>query len=153
MAEGAMILVLVVVVGFSLRGVDDYFARISYPPGAVAAWQDFHDRTEAGDRLLLFRNPVRVERRGGSVFRNLVPPQQAFYLDRAFDVQADFGVVVGQAGRYAGFVVPISDAIRHRRGLEVVRRRFPEVAVGSEVFFDLGARFGEDGPAGAGGVP
>jgi hypothetical protein len=153
LAGGGMFLGLAVVVGCSLRGTDDYFARISYPSGEVAAWKAIHGRTEVGDRLLLFRNPVRVERRGGYVFRNLVPPHQAFYLDRAFDVQTGLGAVVGQAGRYAGFVIPISDAIRHRRGLEPVRRRFPEVAVGSKVFFDLGARFGKDGPAGAGVGP
>ncbi len=153
LAGGGLFLGLAAVVGFSLPGTDDYFARISYPSGEVAAWKAIRGLTETGDRLLLFRNPVRVERRGGYVFRNLVPPHQAFYLDRAFDVQTGLDAVVGQAGRYAGFVIPISDAIRHRRGLEPVRRRFPEVAVANKVFFDLRARSGEEGRAGAGVGP
>ncbi|MBN2563260.1 MAG: glycosyltransferase family 39 protein [Phycisphaerae bacterium] len=134
---------MAVVVAFGLAGTDDYFGRVSYPPEEVAAWKGIRARTGAYDRLLLFRNPVRSERRGGYVFRNLVPPQEAYYLDRAFDVESDLEVVASRMSEYAGFVIPIQDALVRGEDLGMLRRRFAEEQVLVKLLFR---------PSGGGGV-
>lgn len=136
---------LVVLVGAGMLGVDQYFSRTAFPPEETVAWAAISARTRGDARVLLFRNPVRVEERGEYVFRNIVPPQVAFYLDRRFAVESSPAAVAGRAEGYAGYVIPIVDAIHQGERLAGLRRRFSEEAVGSLVWFDLGPREGPDG--------
>lgn len=130
-------------VGCGLVGADDYFGRLWYPPDEVRAWQSIHDQwTGSGDRVVLFRDPVRVETRGGYVFRNVVPPQLAYYLDRSLDAESNLSAVGAGPAHAVLFVMPFSDTISHGRRLGDVRRRYPDKLVGNQVVFDLRKRVG-----------
>ncbi len=125
------------VIVFGLRGIDAYFERVSYPPDAVAAWRRLHDeQTHPGDRVLMFLNPIREEQRGGYHFRNIVPPQFAYYLDRPFDVEPDLQKVREDVD-HSVFVVPVADAVRLGGRLGPLQARFPNEQVGNQVIFTL----------------
>jgi len=83
-------LVLALVIGaFCIRGTMDYYQRVKWPAEEWAAWREIHDATSANERVALAWSPIAVERQGHYEFRNIVPAQMAYYLDRAFDVIAD----------------------------------------------------------------
>ncbi len=136
-AESVRIAALLVTVGAGLLGVETYFSRTAYPPEEAAAWGMIRQRTSGEDRVLLFRNPWREEHRGGYVFRNIVPPHLAFYLDRRFAVEGSPESATARADAYAGYVIPIADAIRHGERLLPLRHRFPEEALGTLVWFEF----------------
>lgn len=126
-----------VVIVFGLRGVDAYFERIWYPSDAVTAWRRLHDeQSRAGDRVLMLVNPIRREQRGDYHFRNIVPPQFAYYLDRSFDVTPDLPAV-REDSSYAVFVLPVADAVRLGGRLAPLQARFPNKQVGDQVIFTL----------------
>ncbi|MFQ5424589.1 MAG: ArnT family glycosyltransferase [Phycisphaerae bacterium] len=145
------VIVLLAVVGWGLRTTDAYFQRRSYPQEDVIAWREIHDRrTRSGDRVLLYRNPVRVEQRGGYRFRNLVPPQMAYYLDQPFDVTADLEDLERVAPDQAVFIIPLADAARTGGRLDRLRHRWKASIVGSQMVFDLRGCRSERGRAGPG---
>lgn len=74
---------LLVVVFVECRlGTDRFFAVESCPAEYVAAWKAMHHGDPAETPLRLGWNPIHVSRFGGYAFRNIVPPQLAYYLDR-----------------------------------------------------------------------
>ena len=137
---------LIVTVGAGLLGVDDYFSRTAYPPEEAAAWALIRQRTAGDAGVLLFRNPYREEQRGGYVFRNIVPPHLAFYLDRRFAVEKSPEAATARADAYAGYVIPIADAIRQGERLQPLRGRFPEEVLGNLVWFEFRPGEGRNGP-------
>lgn len=71
------------------RGVDEFFARRQCPMEFIEACRAMHSATPPGERVVLQGDPIVTERFGSYVFRNITPPQLAYYLDRPFDVQRD----------------------------------------------------------------
>lgn len=124
-----------------LMGVDEYFQRVSNDLVLeVDDWRRIRRLTHDGDRVLLFRNPVREERRGDYRLRNVVPPQLAYYLDRAFAVEEDFSRVRAREKGFAMFILSKSDAVRNGEALSVLRRAYEERPLNMEVVFDLRRR-------------
>jgi hypothetical protein len=81
----AMVLAVVVIVE-CLRRTNRYFAEMSFPPNEVQAMQRVADMTKPDERIVLTWNPIAVDRHSSFEFRNIVPTQLAYYLDRAFVV-------------------------------------------------------------------
>ncbi|MFQ5501801.1 MAG: glycosyltransferase family 39 protein, partial [Phycisphaerae bacterium] len=130
-------LALIITVVFESRGTREYFARTAFPPAAVEDWRRIREMTAGGDRVLLFRNPIRIELRGGYRFRNIVPPQIAYYLDRRLGVERDFERVADQAGSFAVFVIPSRDADLFEPAWRGPLGRFRRMSLEGKVVFDL----------------
>ncbi|MBX3395897.1 MAG: glycosyltransferase family 39 protein [Phycisphaerae bacterium] len=96
---------------------------------AVAGWRRIREVTGPDDRIILWRDPTWPERRGGYLFRNIVPPQFAFYADRAFTVEPDpeRWAELAASGRYALFVLSVGEAARGGDSLLPLRKRYKEV--------------------------
>lgn len=90
---------LAVSVFFALRGVSNYFARVSCPNVQIEAWKRINMLSLPNNRVLLNWEPVAVERHGEFVFRNVVPAQLAYYVDRAFDVDSSLPELVNRVQR------------------------------------------------------
>lgn len=71
------------------RGVDDFFARRQCPMEFIEACRAMRAATVPDERVVLQGDPIVTEQFGSYVFRNITPPQLAYYLDRPFDVQRD----------------------------------------------------------------
>lgn len=99
-----------VVAGFSLIKTNDYFSRESYSPLVVGVWKQLNMMTQPTDRIGLYVDPIVVERRGSYVFRNIVPPHMAFYLDRRHSVCRDLTSVPGLERDHALFLMPVQAA-------------------------------------------
>jgi hypothetical protein len=137
LADGMMYVLVGIVMAMAFHGTEDYFARISCPPEAVVAWEQINRGTRPDDRVLLYNSPVLDEMRGGYRFRNLVPPQFAYYLDRAFDVEPDAGVVMEKAPRYAAYLLPIKNASAPESHWGDLQNRYANALIGPYVVFDL----------------
>ncbi|MBI5762906.1 MAG: glycosyltransferase family 39 protein [Planctomycetes bacterium] len=87
---------LVVVVVFALRGSSNYFSRVSCPAVQIEAWKRVNALTPPNSRAILNWEPVAIERHGEFVFRNVVPAQLAYYMDRAFEVNSDLTAMVAR---------------------------------------------------------
>lgn len=122
---------------FALAGTDDYFSRVSYSSDAAAAWQQIGRRLDPRDRVLLYRSPILIEDRGGYRFRNIVPPQQAYYLDRAFGAERDLQAVQARSDAYAMFVIPVFDALSPGGPIAELERHFDGVQMGPFVVFNF----------------
>jgi len=122
-----------------LRGVDDYFLRRGFLEDEIRGWIGIRERTRPDERVLLLRNPYRVEQRGGYTFRNIVPPQIAWYLDRPIDVAASIDDVVARHRSVGAFVLPVQDAVRFGPVLQPLRALGRDEQVGSLVMFDFDA--------------
>ncbi len=122
-----------------ISGIHRYYS--AHPPSLEAdvnAWRGIAELTRPDDRIVLFRDPTFVETRGGYTFRNIIPPQFAYYADRAFTVEPDFNRVVELADSHALFVMRLDDAVRFSAGLKPLRRLHPEQLMGERyVIFDL----------------
>ncbi len=136
-ARGVLYAVTGAAVAVCFLRTDDYFARRSFSVDEVAALQEIHNMTDATESVLLFEDPVLVELRGGYRFRNIVPPQRAYYLDRAFGVEREVGGVVSRASNYAVFVVPVAEALRLGRSLDVLHGAHPPLQAGRLLVFEL----------------
>ena len=146
-AYGCVGVVLVVTVGLELRGTFAYFDQTSEELALrIGDWEQVREMTSPGDRVVLYRDPFRVEQRGSYRFRNLVPPQLAYYLDRLLATETDFARVGEGHGCGALFVLSKADAVIHGEALRVLRLRFPEIPLAWEVVFDLRRGFGEESP-------
>jgi hypothetical protein len=130
-AAGTVVLVA------SVFGTDDYFERVSYPDELAVALQHIQEKTPPDAVILLYENPVLVEQRGSYRFRNIVPPQLAYYLDRPFRVEQDLGAVPRWAGTCVVYLMPIAKVMELGRQIEVLRSRFPSVPLGPIVLFEL----------------
>ena len=136
-ADGVMFAVMGAILAFAFHGTEDYFARISSPPDAVLAWAQINRATRPDDRMLLYSSPVLEEWRGDYRFRNLVPPQMAYYLDRAFDVEQDPNAVPQKAPLHAAYLVPLKKAAEQESSWVDLRHRYASALVGPYVVFDL----------------
>ncbi|HVP10062.1 MAG TPA: glycosyltransferase family 39 protein [Phycisphaerae bacterium] len=136
-AAGATYAVVVIVLAAAFRGTDSYFSTISYPPEVVTALKQISHGIRPDDRVLLYVSPVSEERWGGYRLRNLVPPQVAYYLDRAFDVEQDFGAVARKASQYAVYIVPLKAATEQAARVAELRTRFASLTLGPYVVFYL----------------
>lgn len=87
---------LVVVVVFALRGTSNYFSLVSCPAAQIEAWKRMNALTMPNSRALLNWEPVAIERHGEFVFRNVVPAQLAYYMDRAFEVDTNLPALVAR---------------------------------------------------------
>ncbi len=74
---------ILLVAWFGKIGADDYFRRVSCPLEWVQAWRTGHERVPPTQRVAVPGRPIAIEEHGGYRFRNIVPPQMAYYLDRA----------------------------------------------------------------------
>ena len=135
---------LLLTVGLEHQGTRVYFGRTSQELALrIGDWRRVHRMTATGDRVALFHDPRRIEQRGGFRFVNLVPPQLAYYLDRAIDVETDFARVAAGRSRWAVFVLSKADAVIHGGALRPLRLRFAEVPLSREVVFDLRRRLSD----------
>jgi hypothetical protein len=136
-ANGAMYAILAMIMAVAFRGTDGYFARTSYPIEVIAAWAEINHRTRPDDRVLLYGNPVLEEQRGGYRFRNVVPPQLAYYMDRAFDVEPDLSGAIAKASMHAAYVVPMKVVMEQSSRAADLEARYAARAIGPFVVFDL----------------
>lgn len=86
-AGAAAIAILAILFG-SQAGVNHLYSQRSLPEDLVEACQKIRNETPPGQRIVLMRDPVAREAFGGYVFRNIIPPQLAYYLDRPYEVRA-----------------------------------------------------------------
>ena len=139
-ATGLVYLLLVGVMAGEMRSVLSLYTACWYGgESEMQAWQEIHRRTQPDDRVLLFDDPIRIERHGGYEFRNLAPPQMAYYLDRAFDVERNFREVPSRAAEHACYVIPIVHAGTTAAELEPLRARFRVDQIRTKLVFDLGS--------------
>ena len=85
-SDGLLVVSLLLVIVAGQRHSDLFFNSILCPPEYVSAWKRMHDRTPKGVIVQLPWNPIRAERFGEYIYRNITPPQMAWYLDRPFEV-------------------------------------------------------------------
>ncbi|HKQ47342.1 MAG TPA: glycosyltransferase family 39 protein [Phycisphaerae bacterium] len=139
LAGATTALIVTGMVVFCLIGSRDYFNRVTFPEGLIQACREVHRRTHSGDRVLLFRRPITIEKHGDYQFRNVTMPQHAYYMDRPFDVDRDAGSIFRRAGDYPLYVAPYKNRDYPKAGavIEALRLRFPHEQVGTEMLFQL----------------
>lgn len=135
-AGGCLFLAIGVVVGFCLRNTNNYFTW-SWGDASIRAWQEVHRRTQPGDRVLLTRDPRDVNRHGSYVFRNIIPPTKAYYMDRAWGIEDTVDGVFRRASDYSMFIMTIEEAEAAPKAVEALSERFPMNWVETRVLFDL----------------
>lgn len=140
-ARAAPVVIVLVAVVIAWIGQLNYFDHEERAiVQAVEGWRRINEITDPGARILLRRDPVWPERRGGYLFRNIVPPQFAYYADRAFSVEPDpaKAAALAASGRYALFVLSEVDVARLGDSLSPLRSVYKEVRLsGALVAFDL----------------
>lgn len=94
--HGSLIISLLLLMLACSRMTDLFFSSILCPPEYVIEWKRLHDATPPDARVLLPWNPIRKEQFGEYVYRNITPPQMAWYLDRPFDVAGAQGELPAQ---------------------------------------------------------
>lgn len=98
---------------------NELFAHIhQVPPQAIQDWEAINNMTAPADRVAMYDDPYRVERRGNYVFRNIVPPHIAWYMDRRMRVVSDVSKLPQAARDCAVFIIGSREAalIRDREG-------------------------------------
>ena len=85
-SDGSLVISLLLLILGSHRQCDAFFDSLMIPPEYIAAWKDLNRATPMNDRIQLSRTPFRTEKFGDYEFRNITPPQMAWYLDRPFEV-------------------------------------------------------------------
>jgi hypothetical protein len=110
----AIVAIALVTAGYEWQGTERLFARAHRPVAEIEDFQAIADLVAPGERIVMYRNPYRVERRGGYAFRNVVPPQLAWYVDRRVTVERE-PVKIGElAVNHPVFVIPTRDAAASR---------------------------------------
>lgn len=114
--------------------------RQDRPTEEIADLKAIHAATAAGDWVVLFENPYRVERRGNYEFRNIVPPQLPYYLDRAFTVTGRISDLPVLAGDHRVFVRPRDGLLRRPLSEDerLALEQWPQRALGLYLLYDLG---------------
>lgn len=85
-SDGTLVISLLLLILGSHRQCDAFFDSLMFSPEYIAAWKDLNRATPVNDRIQLSRTPIRTEKFGDYEFRNITPPQMAWYLDRPFEV-------------------------------------------------------------------
>lgn len=104
--------------------MNDLHKRVHCPPADITAWQSARkviltnwgtDRAKLNPPppVILARNPIHIETRGNYSFRNIVPPQFAYYFDLPFVVESDLDHVAQLLPHAAAFLVPTHYAATH----------------------------------------
>ncbi len=130
-ARARFSVVSLVVIAVAAMAIEVNFCRYLFDrehqvePERIEDWNAVRRMTEPTDRIVLFRDPFRVERWGGYTFRNIVPPHLAWYMDRRLDVAMDFDALSGLAADCAVFVIDARDAEVNRQGLGSILERWP----------------------------
>jgi hypothetical protein len=147
LAVAAFYAAIAMVAAVELTGVQQYFARKFLPDATMAAWREVNRQTRPAERVLLHWNPVQFDRYGTSGYRTIVPPQLAYYMDRAFDVQPDAtqAVAVGAASR-ALYVVPQQVVLTNPDAFRAVGH-LPATPSGDLLLIRLGGEAGRIEPA------
>jgi len=136
----AAVVLLAATLVYEFQGAGDLFARQDRPMEEIADFRAIHAATRSGDRIVLFENPYRVEQRGDYEFRNIVPPQLPYYLDRAFTVTGRISDLPTLAAEHRAFIRPHDGLLRRplgegqREALEQWRVR----PLGLYLLYDLG---------------
>ncbi|RIK66538.1 MAG: hypothetical protein DCC65_09280 [Planctomycetota bacterium] len=86
-ATGAVAITVLTLLLAGQRTVDSLFSQRSWKLDFVRYCEELRAATPRGERVVLERDPISRETFGGYVFRNIVPPQLAYYLDRPFVVR------------------------------------------------------------------
>jgi 4-amino-4-deoxy-L-arabinose transferase-like glycosyltransferase len=129
---------LVIVTSLACLGrTNDYFSRESYSTESIRAWREIDSRTEPDAKIAYFRDPTLEERHGSYVFRNLIPPQMSYYVDRSFVVATDAQAVRAAAKVCSMFVIPFDDAQSHSEMMIELSRQYPGQVVGPLMLVDL----------------
>lgn len=82
MGDGLLALAVLVFFLFAKSQLDDLFRRRSWKLEFVEASRRLREKTPEDSRVVTPVNPIRIERFGDYEFRNIVPPQLVWYLDR-----------------------------------------------------------------------
>lgn len=79
-------------------GTRDYFSRRDWTgiEDHVAAWKQLHESTPAEQRLILPPSYIHVDQYGSYRFRNITPPQMAYYADRSFSTSTEIEAKQGR---------------------------------------------------------
>jgi hypothetical protein len=141
----AMAFIVIAAAFMCQKGINDYFSRVSFSPENIRAWREINSRTAPDAKIAYFRDPTLVERHGSYRFRNLIPPQMAYYVDRAFIVATDARAVQAAAKQCAMFVIPFDDAQAHTEMMIELSRQYAGQVVGPMMLVDL--REGRKGPS------
>jgi 4-amino-4-deoxy-L-arabinose transferase-like glycosyltransferase len=115
----------------------EFFRRQSLSPELVATWRYVHRHTAPDERIVVCREPVRVERHGRHVFRNLTPPQFAYYLDRPFSVGLEPERVLALAGSHQVLLLTGQTAFGNASLARWLMGRYSWQQVGSDYVFAL----------------
>ena len=137
-ATALVMLALSAVMVAEARGALTMFAAEWYGRlPEISAWQEIHRRTRPGDRVLLSWDPIVRQQHGGYEFRNITPPQLAYYLDRPLDVERDLTGAAERARDHACYVVPWPEAFAHQAEMRFLCSRFAVYGVGTKVVVDF----------------
>jgi len=139
-ADVAATMLLTTVVIAELRGTEDYFQRRSFSPERVRALMALTAQLGADEGVLLFENIVDHDRRGVYRYRNLVPPQIPYYLDRPAVVARD-RAAVEQFAPHASVLLILGDLVRPgspaRVLLDELGGRYPQYLRHPYIIIDL----------------
>lgn len=106
-------------------------------PLEIEDWKAIREMTAATDRVVLYRDPFRVERRGGYVFRNIVPPHLAWYMDRTIRVESDLTAMALPAAGDAIFVINSREAEVNRERLRPLLERWTHRSLVGKLVLDF----------------
>ncbi len=102
----------------------DLHKRVHCPMSDIDAWNSARERIAIDLKyelrmrvqpppVLLVRNPIQFETRGSYSFRNIVPPQFAYYFDLPFRVEPDLNEVTRLLPDCSGLLMPTRFAVDH----------------------------------------
>jgi len=136
----AAVVLLAATLAYQFQGTTTLYMRQDRPTEEIADLKAIHAATAAGDWVVLFENPYRVERRGNYEFRNIVPPQLPYYLDRAFTVTGRISDLPVLAGDHRVFVRPRDGLLRRPLSEDerLALEQWPQRALGLYLLYDLG---------------
>lgn len=113
----AIVAIALVTGVYEWQGLQRLFAREHRPPGEIEDYREIARLVPPGERIVMYLNPYRLERRGAYEFRNIVPPQLAWYIDRPMTVERDPAKIAALAETHAAFVIRSEEAAANREAL------------------------------------
>lgn len=142
----AVLVPVTVVVELSAR--NELFGRIhQVHPLAIEDWKAINRLTRPTDRVAMYDDPFRVERRGGYVFRNIVPPHLAWYMDRRMRVVEDIRGLPDSAPGCAVFVIDSLEAASVRDQVDPLLASWKYTDLNRRIVVDLRSPKAQDRPA------
>lgn len=118
------------------KGIIQYF---DWHAGAseICVWREVHRRTRTNDRVLLNDPTYIVEQRGQYLFRNIAPPQIAYYMDRAFTVEVNPALISRHIGDCVCFVGPKDAVFAGDPCLAQLLATYPSQSVSDRLIIDF----------------